>query len=239
MLSKALRDRGFKIASDPCVFLLLDMIVLTYVDDCIIVARSMETIDAFVRSMKDGPEKFILTDEGDVNKFLGIEITQIDNSSYELSQPFLIDRIVNFLRLCNNQFETDANPSSTPVAKGLLHRDLAGKPRKLKWKYRTAVGMLSYLQGHTRPEISMAVHQTARFSNFPMLCHEKAVLRLGRYLLDTRKRGIIYKPDKTEDLECYVDADFAGGWTKADADDADNVLSRMGYIIMYAGCPSH
>ena len=48
-----------------------------------------------------------------------------------------------------------------------------------------AVGMLSYLQNSTRPEIAMAVHQTAQFSNEPMLSHEKAFMQLGRYLLDT------------------------------------------------------
>jgi hypothetical protein len=161
----------------------------------------------------------------------------MEHNSFELSQPFLIDRILNFLGLCNNDFETDANSTSTPVARGLLHRDLDGKPRKYAWKYRTAVGMLSYLQNTSRPEISMAVHQTARFSNNPMLSHEKSIMRIGRYLLDTRKRGIIYKPDKSKGLECYVDADFAGGWSQADSDNADNVLSRTGYILMYANCP--
>ena len=39
--------------------------------------------------MHDGPENFKLTDEGDVNKFLGIEITKLDSSSFELAQPFL------------------------------------------------------------------------------------------------------------------------------------------------------
>ena len=29
------------------------------------------------------------------------------------------------------------------------------------------------------------------------------------------------------------------GWNKADADDSENVLSRMEYVIMYAGCPIH
>ncbi len=38
-------------------------------------------------------------------------------------------------------------------------------------------------------------------------------------------------------IEVYVDADFAGGWTSADADSADNVLSRTGFIICYANCP--
>ena len=83
----------------------------------------------------------------------------------------------------------------------------------------------------------MATHQTARFSNSPMLSHEKSIMRIGRYLLDTRKRGIIYKPDVSKGLECHVDADFAGGWSQADSENADNVLSRTGYVIMYADCP--
>ncbi len=55
--------------------------------------------------------------------------------------------------------------------------------------------------------------------------------------MDTRKRGIIYKPDKTKGLECNVNADFAGGWLQADADNAENILSCTGYALMYANCP--
>ena len=175
--------------------------------------------------MQSGPENFKLTDKGGVNKFLGVKITRLDDNSFELSQPFLIDWLLNFLGLCNNEFKTDANSTSTPVAKGLLHHDLDGKGRKYTWKYRTAVDMLSYLQNTSHPEILMAVHQTAHFSNNPMLSHEKSIMRIGRYLLDTRKRGIIYKPDKSKALECYVDADFAGCWSQANAANADNVLS--------------
>ena len=32
------------------------------------------------------------------------------------------------------------------------------------------------------------------------------------YLLDTRDKEMIYRPDITRGLECYVDAYFAGGW---------------------------
>jgi hypothetical protein len=35
----------------------------------------MKDINNFIKSMKDGPEEYVLTDEGDINKFLGIEIT--------------------------------------------------------------------------------------------------------------------------------------------------------------------
>ena len=131
----------------------------------------------------------------------------------------------------------NTNTKTTQVGKPLLHKDVSGKPRKEAWNYRTVVGMLNYLQGNSRPEMSMAVHQTARFCNNPMLSHEKAIKRLGRYLLHTKKEGIIYNPDVSKGLECYVDADFAGGWSRDIEDDADNVMSRTGMVIMYANCP--
>ncbi len=97
------------------------MILLSYVNDCIIFSPLMASIDWLVWSMHDGPENFKLTDEGDVNNFLGIEITKIGSLSFELSQPFSINCLLQFLGLCNNSFVTKANLLLTPVAKGLLH----------------------------------------------------------------------------------------------------------------------
>ena len=150
-----------------------------------------------------------------------------------MSQPFLTSRILNFLSL-----DADlTRGKTTPVGKPLLNKDLNGVPRKHKWHYRSAVGMLSYLTNSVRPEIQMAVHQCARFSVFPMRSHELAIMRIGRYLVDNADKGIIYKVDRSKGLEVYVDADFAGAWTAADADNAENVLSRTGYVICYANCP--
>ena len=50
-------------------------------------------------------------------------------------------------------------------------------------------------------------------------------------------RGVVYKPDIGKCIGCYVVADFAGRWDQPDADNAENVMSRMGYVITYAGCP--
>ena len=82
----------------------------------------------------------------------------------------------------------------------------------------------------------MAVHQTSRFSNNPMLSHKRSLKRIGQYLLHTKRDCIIYNPDKEKGLECYVDADFAGGWQQADSSDAENVMSQNGMVIMYANC---
>ena len=73
------------------------MMIITYVDNFIISGRSIKDIDSFIYSMKHGSENFILTDEVDVNKFLGIEITRNEDSSFEMSQPLLIDRLLLFL----------------------------------------------------------------------------------------------------------------------------------------------
>jgi hypothetical protein len=132
-LKQGLTNRGFTPSEiNQCLYMKKDMIILTYVNDCIIIGTSMKSIDAFIQSMQHGKENFILTDEGDVNKFLGIEIVQHDLNPFELVQPFLIDRILQFLGLCHNEFKMDANSCSTPVARGLLHCDLAGKPQKLQ-----------------------------------------------------------------------------------------------------------
>jgi hypothetical protein len=98
----------------------------------------------------------------------------------------------------------------------------------LQWKYQTAVDMMSYLQNSTLPDISMAVHQMAHFLNQPMLSHKKAIMCIGWYLLDTCSHGVVYKPDTTKELEGYVDADFASGWSQVNADNAENVLLHTG-----------
>ena len=45
------------------------------------------------------------------------------------------------------------------------------------------------------------------------------------------------KPDRTQGLTCYVDADFAGNWTADQALDPRACLSRTGFVIFYANCP--
>jgi hypothetical protein len=124
----------------------------------------------------------------------------------------------------------------TSVGKPLLNKDLEGKPRKKDWKYCTSIGMLTYLQGNTRPEISMATHQLAQFCQEDLVMNKK-ITCLGRYLAHTKDKGVIFEPDKSMGIECCVDADFAGGWNITTSADADNVMSCTGFVITYSNCP--
>ncbi len=123
--------------------------LLVYVDDCIIVGSDMSKIDKFVLSMQNGPENLILLDEGNIDKFLGLEIKRLGPKELEISQPFLIDCIIIFLGLQSDTAETHCNDKFTPAATQIRNKDLQGKPRKRTCKYRTAVGMMSYLQAHS------------------------------------------------------------------------------------------
>ena len=81
------------------------------------------------------------------------------------------------------------------------------------------------------------MHQCAYFMNDPKLSHKWTVKCICKYLQGMQDCGIIYHPDKSKGIECFVDANFVGAWDQADAQSAENVMSRTGFAIFYAGCP--
>ncbi|KAI2494031.1 hypothetical protein MHU86_20517 [Fragilaria crotonensis] len=60
---------------------------------------------------------------------------------------------------------------------------------------------------------------------------------LVRYLHRTSDMGMIVKPTGTLDLDCYVDADFAGLHGRDPDRSPTSAKSRTGYIITLGGCP--
>ena len=220
--------RGFKSSEiDPCIFVSKDMIILVYVDDCILIGKSNRAIDDFISSMNEGDESFDFTDDGDIKNYLGVEFTKHKNGTMELKQEFLMKRIIDAVDFSPNTTKTKDNP----VIKPLLTKDSEGVGRAHEWNYRSVIGMLNYLEKTSRPDLAMAVHQCARFCENPKMCHEKALHRIVKYLMETKDKGLIFKPDSTKRIKCFVDAGFAGGWNTLEAENAENVanvLSRSG-----------
>jgi hypothetical protein len=125
-LSNGLQHWEFVPSSvDPCVLFGKDCIVLTYVDDCIIVANLMIWIDELITSLHGGDKNFVLQDESLIDKYLRVNIKQIDKNSFELSQSFLIKRITDFLGIADGK----TNQKLILVGKPLLNKDLLGVPR--------------------------------------------------------------------------------------------------------------
>ena len=99
--------------------------------------------------------------------------------------------------------------NNTPAGYPFLNKYENGPARKSSWKYLGIIGMIVYLHVTTHTDIAMATHQCAIFNNDTHLSHEQSVKRIGICILDTRDKGMIYRPDTLKYLECYVDTDFA------------------------------
>ena len=94
-----------------------------------------------------------------------------------------------------------------------------------------------YLTSNTHPEIQFAVHQCARFTHCPRASHEEAVKHICCYLQGAKGEGLTFKPDVSLQLDCYVDADFAGLWNYENDQDPVCVKSRSGFVMTLGGCP--
>ena len=97
--------------------------------------------------------------------------------------------------------------------------------------------MLMYLSNNTRPDIAYSVHACARYTHYPKKTHATAVKHILRYLKGTSDQGMFIKPNHKEELDCYVDSDFAGLYPIYPDQDPNSTMSRTGYVILYQGCP--
>jgi len=231
-LKQGLLKEGFvQSKNDPCLYLRNDCILVVYTDDCLIFSPSGSIIDTIIKNLSD---TYLLEDQGNVQDYLGIWIVQDPTTkSISMTQSGLIESVINDVGLTSS-----SNGKTTP-ADSILYPDPDGAPRQDPWHYRSIIGKLNFIAQNTRPDISFAVHQCARFSLNPTLLHELAIKRIIRYLIYTRDKGLILQPTKDLHLDMYVDADFVGMWHRHHSALRDNVPSRTGYIITFCGCPIH
>jgi hypothetical protein len=206
-------------------------VYVLYTDDSILAGPDLHEINKAIEDIKAA--KLDITVEGDIQDFLGVNIERKTDGSVHLTQPHLIDQILEDLKMLDVT-KTKTTPASSSK---LLKRHSNSPPFDGSFNYRSVVGKMSYLEKGSSPDIAYAVHQCARFAADPMQEHSNAMRWIARYLKGTREKGLIIKPRKDRELEVYVDADFAGNWDQEETDDRDTAMSRHGYLIYYAGCP--
>jgi hypothetical protein len=105
---------------DPCLFIRGDCILLTYVDDCLLFAKTDDVLDSVLAALE---KEFILTSQGSVGAYLGIDIRRTSEGFLELVQPGLIQKIISACGLQDQSTE-----HSTP-ATVILTSDLEGPAR--------------------------------------------------------------------------------------------------------------
>ena len=206
-LKAKLEGAGFESNDDvdPCLFISDKVICLVYVDDTLFYSPKQEYIDEAIAKLSQS--ELDLEVEDSVAGFLGVHIERNDmDGSIKLTQSGLAKRIVEALDVGHlpRRF--------TPASSEPLVKDEDGDPPNGAYNYASVIGMLQYLQGHSRPDITYAVSSCSRFVHSPKRSHEIALERIGQYLKGTLDEGLILRPSGDLHIDVYCDADFAGLW---------------------------
>ena len=104
-----------------------------------------------------------------------------DNDTITFRQSGLAQIIVEALNL-----DDDTSSVETP-ADSYLPLDEDGEPPQKFYNYTSVVGVLGYLQGHSRADITFAISQVSRYTFCPKRSHELSLEHIGRYLEVTIK----------------------------------------------------
>jgi hypothetical protein len=138
------------------------MIIVLYTDDCLLYARDTKEIDTFVKTLhKD--YKLTLNDPDPIDDFIGIHFSHQENGELHMSQTGLIDALTESAHIPNGRLKNTPTPATA-----ILHADKEGLTRQESWNYPSIIAQ------NSRPDISFAVHQCARFSKELKALHEKA-----------------------------------------------------------------
>ena len=259
------------------------MIVCMYVDDLVIAYSNRSMLDSFISQVKS---KFKITQSDDLQKTLGFQIERTqDGGVFMHQQSYIRDVLKRFgmedcnitetpidpyIRLCKAgtyNSRTGVSSTATQGENTVANSNIAQTKKKQKTTetkipYRELIGCLLWISMGTRPDISYAVNQCARYSADPKPEHWTACLRVLRYLKGTSDYGLHYHKHHSHylgqtlenqnvsiaDLQQpfnYTASHYPGdanihlfGYSDADyANNVDDRRSVTGYVFMFAGAP--
>jgi hypothetical protein len=180
---------------DPCLFFKEDMIIVCYVDDCLIYTRTDAQADHLITHIT---RSCPIEDRGIPSWFLAIKIEPSSDAVF-LSQESYVSQLLTLYNM------TECNPAETPMTAGL---QLASNHRSAQHQeYRSLVGALMYLANCTRPDICYAVNYLGRFVDAADQTHFSAAKRVLAYLKGTPAHGLAFH-SRELNVHAYVDADW-------------------------------
>ena len=213
---------------DPCLFVIRRgekfVKLLWHVDDACVVSTSPELYNEVFTAMQSEYE----IRQDPLEHFLGVVIRHRRDGAFELSQAPYLDTLVEKLGI-------PLRPATSPAAAGSKAKlsklmEPATEEERSRMEgvpYRAAVGALLWMARATRPEISQAVGQVAKYMANPGPMHWEAVKRIFGYLLRVRNTPFLIKTDGTLRLEAFSDSDWAGC--------KDTAQSTTGLMIFVGG----
>lgn len=212
---------GFeKSKCDPCVYIMIDLIIAIYVDDFLIFYTDSAKLDE-IRKKLHG--KFKMKDIGMAKNCLGMNINQGDGF-IELDQGrYALEILQKFgMATC----KAAVSPSELNQRLSLYtitgDNDIAGRV-----PYQEVIGSLLYLANATRPDLAYSTSDMSRFNAKHSEEHWIAVKRILRYLRGTPFLKLRFDRGDDSSFHAYCDADWGS--------EIDDRKSRTGYVLKMSG----
>ena len=210
--------------SDHCIYRACEggvFIIGVYVDDIILAAETEKRLNDVKLVLA---KRFDIKDMGKLHYFLGMKVVQNNEGNMVCIQPAYTHNLLQKFGMGN------AKPVKTPVDTSTKLVKASEVEDSLDQRlYQSAVGSLLYLSVATRPDITYALSNTAKFSSHPTAKHWTGVKRIMRYLKGTTNLGLFYSKEKSSKCVGYSDSDWGG--------DLDDRKSTSGYFFQI-GCGS-
>jgi hypothetical protein len=178
-------------------------IVGTYVDDFVLCGSSKAK-----KKLKDKFHKhWEIVDNGSINHFFGVNIQQTETNLY-LDEQHYIEKVLE------DHGMEHCSSIQTPMGIDKLQPLTEDEEAFDKGTYQSLLGSLLYISLLTRPDISYAIGQLAKYASNPSQAHWKTMKRLCRYLQGTKTYGLVYNVgNNTSDqitIETFTYSDWAG-----------------------------
>jgi hypothetical protein len=204
--------------------------VVVYFDDCYVIGSDLN-LKLFISNIQ---KEFQIKIQENPTDYLSCDIClNMEKGFGWIGQPHLIKRseksFGSLVSQSNIRYATPGTPSQTIVSPQTEEEQL--DPER-QMKYQLAVGTLLQFVKHSCPDIANPVHELSKCMDKPTEAGYKEMLRVVKFVLDTRNFGLFLRPtsldqDASWSLAVYSDSNWAG--------DSENRIS--GFIIFLLGCP--
>ena len=219
--STVMQDLGFvQSKRDPCLWMHggKNIILVLYVDDSLICAKTKRAIDKLIAALK---LKFRLRELGQPTQFLGMTVSYYqDHGVLALSQKAYIHKL-------SSTYPASAAVKypTTPVVAD-FYKQLPTASPVLDSNYRSLVGGLIFVAVSTRPDISFAVSLLTQAFSAPTDLHISTAYRCLAYLVGTSEYGLTLGGPVSNDILAFSDSDWAN---------CPSTRKSMGGFIVFFG----
>ncbi len=97
------------------------MVLPINVNDCIMISPKDGDISDFIQSLQNGPEKFYMTDEGEIVASLRVFVKFNPDGSFQMKQAYLVQKVNDKVGL-----DEDASGKPSIAILPMLHKDMEG-----------------------------------------------------------------------------------------------------------------